>query len=397
MRSNRRQALTRGQAALSSDKPGQIERRRRHVAQSQQRGCLAAIMRLMVEHMPERQTQRRLKSVTPPIAVHERLIEHCFREAGDDIAQMRVFRNTCHLEANQIGVKDLVKGEVWRGPSLNPGQPDPVGDQHMVQSCVDRAESRAPFTEIFALTQSSAGPINAPVGPGVVPREGHEIFAGHRDVPAQENLFDISRCGWATHGLSPPTEKLGTMGSMDEITIRLARSGDARGIARLDIETWRTTYAGMLSASYLVGLSERRRETGWRMVILREPRDVRVAVDRAGMIVGYGSCGPSRSERRFPGEVFTLYVAPDQQNQGIGRRLLLALFRRLVASGLDAAIIWVLRDNPARFFYERLGGRQVGHKPVAVGGSQVQALAYGWADLPAFLGAVSREDREPES
>jgi hypothetical protein len=76
---------------------------------------------------------------------------------------------------------------------------------------------------------------------------------------------------------------------------------------------------------------------------------------------------------------------------------LFALFRRLVTSGLDAAIIWVLRDNPARFFYERLGGRQVSHKLIPVGGSRVEALAYGWRDLPAFLGAVSREDREPES
>ncbi len=187
------------------------------------------------------------------------------------------------------------------------------------------------------------------------------------------------------------------MRAMNEVTIRLARSGDARGIARLDIDTWRTTYAGVLSASYLVGLSEQRRETGWRMVIAREPRDVRVAVDAASMILGFGSCGPSRSERHFPGEVFTLYVGPDQQNQGIGRRLLIALFRRLVASGLDAAIIWVLRDNPARFFYERLGGRQVSHKAIPVGGSRVEALAYGWRDLPAFLGAVSRQDREPEA
>ncbi len=149
------------------------------------------------------------------------------------------------------------------------------------------------------------------------------------------------------------------MHAMDEITIRPARPADARGIALLDVETWRTTYAGVLSTSYLVGLSERRREGGWRMAILREPRDVRVAVDAAGTILGFGSCGPSRSERHFPGEVFTLYVAPDRQNQGIGRRLLIALFRRLVASGLDAAIVWVLRDNPSRFFYERLGGHQI--------------------------------------
>ncbi len=184
---------------------------------------------------------------------------------------------------------------------------------------------------------------------------------------------------------------------MDEIAIRSARPADAGGIARLDVETWRTTYAGMLAASYLVGLSERRREAGWRSVILREPRDLRVAVDGAGDIVGFGSCGPSRGERPFTGEVFTLYVDPDQQNQGIGRRLLIALFRRLVATGRDAAIIWVLRDNPARFFYERLGGRQVNRKRLAVGGTAVEAVAYGWRDLPGFLAAVSSEDREPET
>jgi ribosomal protein S18 acetylase RimI-like enzyme len=186
------------------------------------------------------------------------------------------------------------------------------------------------------------------------------------------------------------------MMAMDETAIRPARPTDARMIARLDVETWRATYAGVLSARYLVGLSERRREIGWRMAILREPRDICVAVDGDGLVRGFGSCGPSRGERDFPGEVFTLYVAPDWQNQGVGRRLLVALFRRLVASGLAAGIVWVLRGNPSRFFYERLGGRLVSHKPIPIGGAEVEALAYGWPDLPAFLAAVSSEDRGPE-
>ena len=184
---------------------------------------------------------------------------------------------------------------------------------------------------------------------------------------------------------------------MGEITIRPARPGDARDIARLDVETWRTTYAGVLSSSYLVGLSERRREAGWRSVILREPRDVRVAVDPIGAIIGFGSCGPNRGDRFFAGEVFTLYVAPDWQNQGIGRRLLIALFRRLVAAGCASAILWVLRENPARFFYERLGAQQVSRKAFAVGGAAIEATAYGWRDLPGFLAAVSSEDCEPEA
>jgi ribosomal protein S18 acetylase RimI-like enzyme len=183
---------------------------------------------------------------------------------------------------------------------------------------------------------------------------------------------------------------------MSEITIRPARPGNARGIARLDVETWRATYAGMLSTTYLVGLSEGRREAGWRSVILREPRDVCVAVDATGTILGFGSCGPNRSDRFFAGEVFTLYVAPDWQNQGIGRRLLVALFRRLVAAGRHSAILWVLRDNPSRFFYERLGAHHERHKSLAVGGAAIDAIAYGWRDLRGFLAAVSSEDHEPE-
>jgi L-amino acid N-acyltransferase YncA len=182
---------------------------------------------------------------------------------------------------------------------------------------------------------------------------------------------------------------------MDEITIRPAGPQDARAIARLDVDTWRTAYAGVLSPGYLVGLSERRREAGWRSVILHEPRDVRVAVDGAGAVRGFGSCGPCRGERRFTGEVFTLYVDHDWQNRGIGRRLLYALFRRLVAAGYGSAIVWVLRDNPSRFFYERLGGRQAARKALNVGGAWIDALAYGWPDLGAYLAAVSGEQHEP--
>ena len=86
---------------------------------------------------------------------------------------------------------------------------------------------------------------------------------------------------------------------MSAITIRAARPGDARRIARLDVETWRAAYAGILATQFLVGLSTQRREIGWATVIEREPRDVRVAVDAEGEIVGFGSCGRNREQRRI--------------------------------------------------------------------------------------------------
>src|SRR5260221_684128 len=146
---------------------------------------------------------------------------------------------------------------------------------------------------------------------------------------------------------------------------RLAPEPRRLALLRLAVETWRAAYAGILATPFLVGLSAQRRELGWRTVIEREPRDVRVAVDNDGNILGFGSCGRCR-DGKFAGEVYTLYVAPDWQNQGIGRGLLLALFERLVDQACGSAIIWGFRDNPGRFFFRRLGGRG-GHDRVFSG------------------------------
>jgi ribosomal protein S18 acetylase RimI-like enzyme len=195
----------------------------------------------------------------------------------------------------------------------------------------------------------------------------------------------------------PRSDKTGQNGdAMSEITIRTARLDDAGPIARLDVETWQATYAGILGTPYLAGLSPARRETGWANVIRREPRAVRVAVNGDGDIVGFGSCGASRGEPNFTSEVFTLYVAPDWQNQGIGRRLLFAMFARLVAEGHESAVIWVLRENPARFFYQRLGGKEVRRKLLPFNGTELAASGYGWRHLRLYLSANARADGESE-
>jgi ribosomal protein S18 acetylase RimI-like enzyme len=183
---------------------------------------------------------------------------------------------------------------------------------------------------------------------------------------------------------------------MQHFQVRAARPGDALRIARLDVETWRATYAGILTTQFLVGLSTQRREIGWSAVIEREPRDVLVATDADGMIVGFGSCGRIRGKSEFAGEVFTLYVGQDWQNQGVGRQLLVALFERLVDQGCGSVIIWVLRDNSARYFYRRLGGQEVRRKMFAVGGSRVEAYGYAWRDLPRYLEASASAEDTPE-
>jgi ribosomal protein S18 acetylase RimI-like enzyme len=178
--------------------------------------------------------------------------------------------------------------------------------------------------------------------------------------------------------------------AMDSL-IRPARLADAETIARIEIETWRTTYAGMLPDRVLLGMSERRQTASWASFLRHRPDDVRIAQTVKGSVTGFGNCGAQRdSAIDFAGEIYTLYVLPDQQGNGAGRTLLLALFSRLVAMGYGSALAWVVRANPARYFYERLGGKQVMFRPIPVGGQPVDAVAYGWRDLASVLGRHAR-------
>jgi ribosomal protein S18 acetylase RimI-like enzyme len=168
--------------------------------------------------------------------------------------------------------------------------------------------------------------------------------------------------------------------------VRPATREDAAEIARIDVETWRAAYAGILPDKVLLGLAPQRLASEWLAQLSHRPDDIRIAEWTGVGLVGFGSCGAVRHPvEGLAGEVHTLYVMPDYQGRGIGRALLMALFRRLVASGQLSAAIWVLRDNPARFFYERMGGRQVAHRKIPVGGAPIPALAYGWRDLVAAV------------
>src|SRR6185437_9999756 len=123
-------------------------------------------------------------------------------------------------------------------------------------------------------------------------------------------------------------ERVGPQGGGRVIRIRRAARGDASAIGRVHVETWQATYAGLLPDAMLVGMSDVRQSAWWSRALAdpREARGVFVADDEEMGVVGFGSCGPVRdppeglngTEKRV-GEVYTLYVEPDFQNQGLGR------------------------------------------------------------------------------
>ena len=84
----------------------------------------------------------------------------------------------------------------------------------------------------------------------------------------------------------------------------------------------------------------------------------------------------------YQGEIYVLYVLPECQHQGVGRRLVAACVGHLIHQlGVETLLIWVMAENPYRKFYESLGGRLVREKSVQVGGETILDVGFGWEDI----------------
>lgn len=178
------------------------------------------------------------------------------------------------------------------------------------------------------------------------------------------------------------------------LTVRRARPADAPVIGAVHVAAWRSAYPGILPDEYLANLSVARQAAGYDMQI-RRGGGVYVAIasgddlpDGAGpLVVGFTTVGRGRVAGLGEGEIETLYVLDDWRDRGLGRRLLRAAGAHLAAAGCGSAFLWVLRDNPSRWFYQRLGGRQAATAHVRVGGVAVPQTAYVWNPIEKLLAA----------
>lgn len=166
--------------------------------------------------------------------------------------------------------------------------------------------------------------------------------------------------------------------------IRQAVPQDAAGIARVHVSSWRTTYPGIVSAAVLERFSVEHSQDYWLKTI-SEPGEhccVLVAVEQQVGAVGFASAGPERSGN-FPyqGELYAIYMLKAYQGRGVGRRLVSAVAQGLLDLGLSSMLVWVLKDNLFRAFYEALGGEQIGEQDITIGNQTLREVAYGWPDI----------------
>ncbi len=80
----------------------------------------------------------------------------------------------------------------------------------------------------------------------------------------------------------------------------------------------------------------------------------------------------------------TLYVLDDWQN-GARRRAAARLRKILATLGCRSAYAWVLRENPAGYFYQRLGGKCIATSKTNVGGEAIPQVAFSWDPIETLL------------
>jgi L-amino acid N-acyltransferase YncA len=171
---------------------------------------------------------------------------------------------------------------------------------------------------------------------------------------------------------------------MEREHLREARQLDAAAIARVHVDSWRTSYRGSVPECFLTGMSYEDFEDRWR-AWLRGIGDSRlayyVAERPSGRIVGFASGGPRRGPAHddYTVELYALSVLREHQRAGIGRGLFGCVARSLAEGGGTSLLAWVLAsNNPSRRFYEAVGGTMLGSQEIELGGARLEEVAYGW-------------------
>jgi len=169
--------------------------------------------------------------------------------------------------------------------------------------------------------------------------------------------------------------------------IREAKREDLLSIANVQIDSNRSTYKGNMPDDYLNNLSPDQKAKEWeeRLFINSNKELMYVAETSDGNIVAFASASLGRADDVFEREINSIYILKAFQRQGIGYLLIKAIISNFIEESVQSLIIWVLSENPARSFYEHLGGTIVGKRMIRRGDKELQQFAYGWHDISSIM------------
>ena len=139
--------------------------------------------------------------------------------------------------------------------------------------------------------------------------------------------------------------------------IRHATYEDLPAIIKISVDSWRTSYKGIIDQTYLDNISYERRLEHSQKNFHSNPITRLVAELYDVGIVAFADGGPAREAAyKDHGEIYAIYSQEKFKGQGIGRVLFQAIRRKLFEQGFQKQYLWVLENNPTTKFYKKAGG-----------------------------------------
>lgn len=168
--------------------------------------------------------------------------------------------------------------------------------------------------------------------------------------------------------------------------IRKAKISDKTGIGKVHVDSWLSTYKGIMPDEKLNQLSYERSEKKWKLNIessLDNPKEILLVAEKDNKIVGFCSGGLNQDKKtlKYESDLAAIYILKEFQKKGIGRNLVLEFINCIQKINLNSMIIWVLKDNQSKIFYEKIGGSLVAEKEYEFYGKILKGIAYGWDKL----------------
>ncbi|MFJ6207217.1 GNAT family N-acetyltransferase [Lysinibacillus sp. NPDC092081] len=171
--------------------------------------------------------------------------------------------------------------------------------------------------------------------------------------------------------------------------IRKANIEDAQGIGKVHVDSWRTTYKGILPDDFLNKLSYEQRTELWKKNISDATNYVLVAENEQDEIIGFAT-GGTRKTNSVPNatDLTSIYLLEEYQGMGIGKQLLKEIFIYFKQKGYEKVFVEVLAENKTRDFYEYYGAQYVNNIEIKIGGKIVEELIYVWNDIDKVTGKI---------
>ena len=172
-----------------------------------------------------------------------------------------------------------------------------------------------------------------------------------------------------------------------EITFRHATPEDATTIGQIHAQSWKNSYKGILTDQYLNHEVDNDLNQKW-VKRFQQPnsKQFTLLAEENGKPLGF-VCTMLEAHQEWGALLDNLHVLDGNQGKGLGAYLLYASAKWVYQQAPNSDMyLYVYVDNPAKHFYERVGGIQKEKTTVDnPGGGQADIFRYSWPNLKQWL------------